>query len=359
MLRNGGCFALFSPPSLGRTAVRSLRGRDRGWGEQPRLNAELSINLRDVSSGRIPLMRILFLFLDGVGLGRDDPAVNPLARAKMPNLRGLLGGKNLVADAVPFDGPRASLLGLDACLGVTGLPQSATGQAALLTGINVPLSIGYHYGPKPNRPVAEFLRNGSIFSILQDAGKRVGILNAYPPRYFEAIRSGRRMYSAIPLAATSAGVALPTADDLHAGRALSVDFTGHGWHTELGLTDTPLLEPAQAGEHLARLAEGLDLAFFEYWISDYAGHHQAMEAACALFETLDTVLGSLLAAWDDRHGLILITSDHGNLEDLSHRRHTANPVPALLVGASALRHQFTASLHSLTDIAPAIQRLLG
>jgi 2,3-bisphosphoglycerate-independent phosphoglycerate mutase len=303
-------------------------------------------------------MRLLFLFLDGVGLGQDDPAINPLARARMPSLRNLLDGQSLVARAAPFLGRRASLLSLDACLGVAGLPQSATGQAALLTGINVPLSLGYHYGPKPNSAVAEFLQNGSIFSILKQSEKRVGILNAYPPRYFEAIRSGHRIHSAIPLAATNAGVSLRTARDLHAGQALSVDFTGHGWRTELGLTDTPLIKPAQAGERLTQLTEDLDLAFFEYWISDYAGHRQAMDAACTLLETFDAVLGGVLATWNDQDGLILITSDHGNLEDLSHRRHTRNPVPALLVGVPALRHQFAASLYSLLDVAPAIKSLL-
>ena len=38
-------------------------------------------------------MRLLFLFLDGLGLGTDDPATNPLVRADMPRLRALLGGQ--------------------------------------------------------------------------------------------------------------------------------------------------------------------------------------------------------------------------------------------------------------------------
>jgi bisphosphoglycerate-independent phosphoglycerate mutase (AlkP superfamily) len=82
-----------------------------------------------------------------------------------------------------------------------------------------------------------------------------------------------------------------------------------------------------------------------------------MAAACTLLETLDRVLAGLFAAWDDRQGLILVTSDHGNLEDLSTRRHTTNPVPALLVGAPALRREFIGSLHDLSDIAPAILNL--
>jgi len=303
-------------------------------------------------------MLILFLFLDGVGLGSDDPSANPFARAHLPNLHTLLGGQRLLARAAPYHGERASLLGLDACLGVSGVPQSATGQAVLLTGTNIPAALGYHYGPKPNPSVAEFLRNGNLFSHLKLAGLKVGSMNAYPPPYFQAIDSGRRMYSAIPLALASAGVPLKTAADLYAGRALSVDFTGQGWRTRLGIADAPVLDPWQAGKRLAQLASEYDLSFFEYWPSDYAGHGQDMAQACTLLETFDSVLGGLLDAWQDEGGLVLITSDHGNLEDLSTRRHTTNLVPALLVGAPELRGSFTIGLHDLTGITPAILRLL-
>ncbi len=308
--------------------------------------------------------RLLFLFLDGVGLGEDEPAINPLAGAEMPNLRVLLGGQPLVASVAPFESSRATLLPLDACLGVPGTPQSATGQATLLTGRNVPAEIGYHYGPKPNPAVAAYLRNSNgaqgsnLFQTLQVAGKRGSLLNAYPESYFAAIASGRRLYSAIPLAVVSAGITLRTTADLCAGQALSADFTGQGWRERLNLADTPLLTPSEAGARLAELASELDLAFFEYWLSDYAGHGQDMPAALSLLAAFDQVLGGLLATWDDEAGLILVTSDHGNLEDLSVRGHTTNQVPALVVGSPELRRGFTKSLHDLADVAPGILRLI-
>jgi hypothetical protein len=308
--------------------------------------------------------RLLFLFLDGVGLGVDDPAINPLVAAEMPNLRTLLGGKPLVAGAAPFDSEFAALVALDACLGVAGTPQSATGQATLLTGRNVPAEIGYHYGPKPNPAVAAYLRDangahgGNLFHTLQGAGKRSALLNAYPETYFAAVASGRRLYSAIPLAVASADIPLKTTADLFAGRAISADFTGQGWRDRLNLPDTPLLTPREAGARLAELASGYELAFFEYWLSDYAGHGQEMGAALNLLATFDEVLGGLLAAWDADAGLILVTSDHGNLEDLSTRGHTTNPVPALVIGAPGLRRRFTDGLHDLTDIAPGVLRIL-
>jgi len=304
-------------------------------------------------------MRVLFLFLDGVGLGPDDPDINPLARADMPNLARLLGGRRLVADSAPLETPRASVVSLDACLGVAGMPQSASGQAALLTGLNVPALIGGHYGPWPSQAIVNLLANGNVFRAVRRTGRRAAFLNAYPPSYFAAIQSGRRLYSVIPQAAVSAGLALKTTDDLQAGRALSADFTGHAWHQRLGLADTPLLTPRSAGERMAALAAESEFTFFEYWLSDYAGHGQDMTQACALLETIDAMLGGLTDAWDDDAGLIVLTSDHGNMEDLSTRGHTTNPVPALLIGAQEHRQRLAGTLHSLPDVAPGIMRVFA
>jgi len=309
------------------------------------------------------MTQILLLFLDGVGLGENVPEVNPFARAVMPNFSALLEGKALVSQTAPFHGQQSSLAALDACLGVQGLPQSATGQAALLTGINVPGQLGYHYGPKPNAEVARFLRNGSLFNTLRQVGKKVTFLNAYPPRYFAAVESGLRLYSAIPLAAVRAGLHLKTMTDLLVGHALSADFPGQGWRSRLGLPEVPVLGPHAAGEKLAALAQQHDFSFFEFWLTDYAGHKQDMAAAIALLQEFDQVLGGVLSAWDHAQGLIIITSDHGNLEDLGTRRHTLNPVPMLLVGAPEIRRsaerQYPYALVDLCDVARLIQAVVA
>ena len=299
-------------------------------------------------------MRFLFLFMDGIGFGADDPETNPFAAAKMPNLTTLLDGNRLVAGVAPLETSRATLLELDAGLGVQGLPQSATGQAALLTGHNVPQLLGEHYGPKPSKAVAAIIKEDNLFIQLQQRGYRSALLNAYPQRYFDGIDSGWRLLSAIPLAVFSAGIALKTAEDLYAGAAFSADFTGRGWREQLGYQDAPLLAEAEAGRQLAAVAASYDLAFFEFWPSDIAGHHQDRQGALRMLETFDAVLGGLLAAWDDSQGLIFVCSDHGNLEDLSTRRHTANPVPGLVIGEPALRARFCRGLKDLSQVMPAI-----
>jgi hypothetical protein len=243
-------------------------------------------------------------------------------------------------------------LAVDPAVGVSGLPQSATGQAILLTGINIPAELGYHYGPKPNPEVAAYLKEATLFSRFVKEGKKTTLLNAYPPRYFDGIDSGKRLYSSIPLSVVNAGLRLFRQNDLLAGRALSADFTGEGWRSMLGFSHAPVMDQSHAGQKLGVLAKKYDFSLFEYWASDYAGHKQEMDNAIHLMETFDDVLGGLVEDWDD--GLILVTSDHGNMEDLSTRRHTNADVPALVIGNKAARDEFTRDMKNLTDIAPAI-----
>jgi len=322
-------------------------------------------------------MKLLFLFMDGVGLGGDDPNINPFIRAAMPNMDHLLEGNKLIANGHKTSSvsgqriiqtQRASLLALDACLGIDGSPQSASGQASLLTGKNVPAILGFHDGPKPNPMIMDILREGTLFSQVNQHERGAALLNAYPPRYFKSIETGYRLPGVIAYSASNAEMQLKTMDDLYHGDAISADFTAQGWHSHLGLTDTPLLNPIQAGERLMELSDAYELAFFEYWLTDVAGHQQDMQAACDLLEMFDSVLGGLVNSWDDDSGLIMITSDHGNIEDLSTRRHTRNDVPVILIGSPELRKQFINELYqisgtkekpNLTDVCPTIINLIG
>ena len=301
---------------------------------------------------------MLFLFLDGVGLGKDDPERNPFAAADMLNLVDLLEGRRLVEESAPLEGKQATLLAVDARLGVEGAPQSATGQAALLTGENVPAQVGEHYGPKPNPTVAEIVKRDNIFKQVLERGGSAALLNGYPPRYFEAIESGVRLYSSIPLAATSAGLELMTVEDMQIGNAFSADFTGAGWSEQPGFPSIPIYDPPEAGRKLAQAAKKYELAWFDFWPSDFAGHRGEISDGVALLENLDAVLGGLMEEWGDRSDLIVVSSDHGNLEDLSKRGHTLNPVPAILIGPSKMRSDMASKLEDLTSFAPAMLETL-
>lgn len=295
-------------------------------------------------------------FLDGVGLGDDDPEINPFVTAHLPHLTGLLGEKWYVKGRGRITTARASLIPTDATLGIPGRPQSATGQAVILSGRNIPQLIGEHYGPKPNPAVADLVRQGTLFHEVVETGGAAALLTPYPQGYFDSINSGKRLYSTVPLAATAAGLRLMTADDLRTGQAISPDFTAQAWRDFLGYNDIPVLTLAAAGEQLAQLASQYDFTFFEHWPSDRTGHKGSFQEAVHHLQMIDEAIGGLLAAWDDSRGLLIITSDHGNIEAKNHRLHTENPVPTILLGPN--HATLAQQIHTLTDIAPVVRQFL-
>ncbi|GIV78233.1 alkaline phosphatase family protein [Litorilinea aerophila] len=303
------------------------------------------------------MKRVIFLFLDGVGLGEDDPAINPLAAGTYPHLAELLEGRPLTASTGRFSARQAELIPVDARLGVPGRPQSATGQAAILTGINAPGRLGEHFGPRPDARVRAILDAGSIFRRLRQAGLAAFFCNAYPHGYFEAVNRGKRLLSAVPYAATVGGLSLQNHGDLVAGRALAADFTNQGWREHLGYTDVPVFTPGEAGRHLWQIAQPYHFVFFEHWQTDLLGHRRHLEEAVADLALFDAFLGGLMEAADLAQTLIIVASDHGNVEDCSHRNHTRNPALTLLLGAS--RERYAAALQDLTDFVAVIEDFLG
>ena len=201
----------------------------------------------------------------------------------------------------------------------------------------------------------DVVAEGTLFSEVIATGGMGALLTPYPQGYFDGINSGKRLYSAVPLAATNAGLALMTADDLRNGRAVSPDFTAQGWHQYFGYEDIPVLTLAESGQTIARIAQSYTFSFFEHWPSDRAGHRGTLENARKHLETIDSALGGLIDAWDDS-GLLIITSDHGNIENKSHRKHTRNLVPTILVGHNHV--QLGEKVTSLTDIAPIVREHL-
>lgn len=303
------------------------------------------------------MTHLLLLFLDGIGLGDDDPAINPFAAAHTPTLDALAGGQRWLRGASRVDTGRALFVPTDPRLGVPGRPQSATGQATILTGRNVAAEIGEHYGPRPTPEVRAILDEDNLFKQVRAQGGEAAFINAFPPRFHALVARGKRLPSSNQYAALSAGLSLPTEKEIYSGAAMSPDWTGEGWRSDLGYTDTPVYGRAEAGAHLAGLAMQREFTFFEHWITDTIGHRGSLEQGIAVLELFDAVLAGLLAAWDDARGVVVITSDHGNLEDLSHRHHTENDVPTVVIGVA--RHVLADGLHDLTGITPGALRVLN
>ena len=301
-------------------------------------------------------MRILTLFLDGIGLGDDDPDINPFAAAHTPVMRSLSDGKGWLKTTGKQASQRAIFIPTDARLGVPGLPQSGTGQASLLTGLNIPKLIGRHYGPKPDARTRQLIAEHSAFRRLTQRGKSARLLTGYPPGLLANWARGKTLRSSIQQAAHASGAPHFTLDDIINKRALTAEWTTESWREHLGLGDLPDYSAAEAGRLLAKLARQYDFSFHSHWLTDRIGHRGPLRQGIATLERFDALLGGLLDDWDDEEGLVIITSDHGNMEDLSTRRHTLNAVPTVVIGKRAA--EFADGFSCLTDFAPSCDRML-
>jgi len=302
------------------------------------------------------MKHILMIFLDGIGLGDDNPATNPFAAAHMPTLTALTNGQRWLRGIGRQHNARAAFVPTDPRMGIPGRPQSATGQATILTGRNIPQLIGEHYGPRPNPPVRALLAEDNFFKQVTARHLPAALIEAYPPRFHNAVNSGKRLLSSYQQAAREAGLELFGEDHIYNGDALSVDWTGEGWRSELGYTDTPIYSRHEAGLRMVEIARRYSFAFFPHWMTDVIGHRGPLEQGVRLLEHFDGVMAGVLDAWDLRDGLVIITSDHGNLEDMSHGKHTENDVPTLVIGDGSA--EFAASIHTLADLVPAMAHAL-
>jgi len=238
-----------------------------------------------------------------------------------------------------------SLKPLDACLGVEGLPQSATGHASIYTGINTQKLLGRHLQGFPNAKLRKLLQEYGIIPVLHRAGLRVHFVNAYHTPTLDEYEKRKRPFSATSVMAMETFGEFPAAALIAERGAIYHDITGRSLRCRGD--EAPLLAPVEAGSIVAELSRDNDFTLFEYFLTDFAGHRQRMHRNVIYLERYDTFLGGVLAGTDLRKQTILIMSDHGNIEDLSVRSHTKNPVP--LIAAGANHRDYTDNAERITD----------
>jgi 2,3-bisphosphoglycerate-independent phosphoglycerate mutase len=317
-----------------RTLARSVPPRRAGVGG--RLTRERADRPR----------RIAFVFLDGVGLGLDDRARNPLAAAQLPNLREWAGGAP-VLDHVGRASDR--MKAIDAGLGVPGRPQSGTGQTALLTGHNAPATLGRHFGPWVPTDLRPLLAAENLFQRATERGIHVTFANCYPAGYMAPGGRGSRRPGAFPLAALSAGRLDRDERDLREGRGLVSSITTDTWRRYVD-PDAPSMSPDEAGRRFASIVADHELTLFAHYDTDYVGHRGSMEEAVAAIERVDAFLGSVARELPP-DALLLVTSDHGNLEDVT-TGHTTNPVPLFAMGPGG--RAMLDRVERISGVAPAL-----
>jgi hypothetical protein len=286
-------------------------------------------------------MATLLLFVDGIGIGRDDPETNPFAAIDARRL-GPLRGRPVQQP------PAAAFRELDATLGVDGLPQSATGQTTLFTGVNAARVAGRHMQGLPGPTLHPVLERESLFLKLVQRGKRPTFANAYRGTSFNARRP---RWSATTRMVLASGIPFRFLDREQAeDAALPHDYTGE-WVRKGGWPAVERDAPA-AARVLGRLLTDHDLVLYEYFLTDLVAHRGDLEQRREQARRVEWLIDAVLARVElDRHRVVLV-SDHGNLEDGRDKRHTTNPVPLIAWGRDA--EGLVARVERMTDLTPAL-----
>lgn len=306
------------------------------------------------------MSKLIFIFLDGVGIGMAAKT-NPFFAAGADYLCFYENGLSL-PDGTPIKA-------IDALLGVDGMPMSATGQTSLFTGVNAPRVYNQHKDSYPDRSMREIIKENNIFSRLKRDHLKVQFLNVYPesahlftPEHVRILDNGEFQFSAAfrPHARNSLSVTtcmllssfmIPFGEkDILKERALYHDYSNLSL-IERGLK-LPVFSPEKAAEIIFKTSRDYDLILYEFFQTDLYGHGFEIDPCIELIRNLNRLVKQLVALLDKEKDTLLITSDHGNLEDILTPLHTLNPVPLLTWGHKS--HELRENIKNLCDVTPVV-----
>jgi len=303
---------------------------------------------------------MIFIFLDGVGIGKRNK-FNPFFSTDTDYLP-FYSNNNGLPDSTPIKN-------IDAVMGINGIPQSATGQTSIYTGKNIPKIIGKHQGSFPNKKMRTIIKESNIFSLLKSKGLSPMFLNAYPAHSelfyksnVDINENGEFNFSEnFPdkyksrVSVTSSmmivnGMKPFDIDDIIAKNSIYQEYSNSSLK-KYGL-NLPEYSPEDAAEIIYKTSRKYDFLLYEYFQTDIYGHRKKQEDCEILIKNINRLIKKLILLSDKEKDTIIITSDHGNIEDMSVKTHTTNPVPFLVWGYKAkfIRDRVT----NLSDITSAI-----
>ncbi len=304
--------------------------------------------------------RMIFIFLDGMGIG-EPTNENPICAARADYLPFYKGGLKL-PDGTPVKP-------IDALLGVGGLPQSASGQTSLYTGQNIPKLLNKHVSSFPNRTMREIIYRENILNRLKSRGVEAVFINAYPRhshlfsgehlkispggefRFSEEFPPAyKRRISVTTCMMVNAGQTPFDEKDIMAERSIFQDYT-NDYLKKRGL-EIPEFSPEKAAEILIKACRERDFTLYEFFQTDLYAHRRSFEERVQLLKDLNRLMKHLISLLNPDTETLLLTSDHGNMEDSSSRSHTRNPVPLITWGRDS--RELRAHIDNLTDVTPAI-----
>ncbi len=276
---------------------------------------------------------LIWLALDGVGHPADAPQglASPW-ETELPTLR-------------PFV---EAGLALDATLGVPGLPQSATGQTCWLTGQDAVEAMHGHFGPQPGPTLRRLLDAESLPVRLAQTGGRAALLNVYPPGYFAA-QERRPRHGCFAYSFLAAGWPLNPPGLPLLSPTLGLGYAAP-WRPTGDLSDWQ-----RQGEAVAAVRDH-DLLVFDAWFSDALGHEGRdplpeglLAAGTEYLRRLDALLEGLLHSG----ARVVLSSDHGNFENLSVKAHTLARVPFAASGVEL------GTPHTVLDGGRVLRKIYG
>lgn len=307
-------------------------------------------------------MRMIFIFLDGVGIGKSNSS-NPFYLANSKYLP-FFNKNNILPDGTP-------LKAIDPLLGIEGLPQSATGQTTLFTGKNIPSILNEHRGSYPNQLMRKIILKKNLFSILKENKIKAKFINVYPvyaklftTKHIRINEDGKFLFSnefptifkrriSTTTCMMLANNAIPFKEkDISNENSIYQDFSNK-LLIEKGLK-LQEFSPEKAAEIIFKLSRKYDFILYEYFQTDIFGHNRSFKDCLELIKKLDRLIGKLISLLNNNQDTLLITSDHGNIEDCSTKSHTTNPVPIIIWGnkSDKLRER----IRNIADVTPAIEK---
>ncbi len=290
------------------------------------------------------------IFIDGVGIGKEDKEFNPFFKYGFKTFEHIFNKIPSIGNPL-LNSDSYYLKPIDANLGVEGLPQSGTGQVSIFCGVNAAKLVGNHFGPFPHSKTIEVLREKNIFREFLNRNKKVFFANAYPKIFFDYLKSGKTRLSATSLSCRLTNIRLNTASDVRRAKALTAEITNERWNLKLRY-NIPVISAKAAARRLLRISDNYHFTLYEFFLTDHLGHGRIKDELEKVHRNLDDFLLELLTKFNKEKMTIVICSDHGNYEDLSVKGHTRNP--ALFIAAGRKAKEIAESVKDLTHIKSSI-----
>lgn len=280
-----------------------------------------------------PLQSILMIFLDGVGIGKEDYQHNPFFKYKFKLFTKIFNEiPSTKKEFISGDG--AYVFPTDARLGVAGFPQSGTGQASILCGINAPQFVGKHFGPFPYSTLIPIIETKNIFRYFLSNNKKVYFANGYPKAFFNYLKSEKPRLSVTPLGCRLSGVKINRTTEVRRGKAITAEIINSRWNQKLNY-NLPEIKPGTAARRLLNISGQNHFTMYEYYLTDYIGHGRYDGDIEKTVSIIDEFLYTIITEMDKAKLTLLVCSDHGNFEDLSVKTHTLNNCFTLSAGKNA------------------------